>query len=229
MNPLDEAPKEPAPSSNLLDTPVEELLLLQDGLERWLDLPGTLPIHDALHELRRAVTARDAVASDAALAGLGGCLAEFPTHPVAGELRGRFGFPAPTLERRLPSITEIPDLPLRDDPLEALVENAGRQAEIRHLLESRIGELSNRVARLDQVVNMMGAALVILFALSLIGWSAAFGLFSLPGPEATRDAGSATAAGTKNGSPPAARTGAQPAAPYPPAPQKPPAPKENSR
>ena len=161
------------------DSPVapaaEVLAGLLVRLEAFRDHPATLPLHDALYRaLRGPGDGVDPLDVGAERSDLLAALAK--GHPLEGEVRAALGLPPAVRSRGLRQIlAEIPDLPVREDPVEALDLYLAAQRE-------RIAGLERARQDLDLVVQRQGLLLSVAVggaALLLILMALGFGLAPL--------------------------------------------------
>jgi len=143
-----------------------------ERLETCREHPGTIPIHDALYRLLRALEGCNEASAASARQALYQALERFDEHPMADELRLQApgGGPAaarPTLKQVL---ADIPGLPAREDPLEALSLHLRERREVQALLESRIDQLAAQADKLGRQLNLAVGVAVLLFILGALGW-----------------------------------------------------------
>ncbi len=174
------------------------------GFNAHKDLPGTFELHDAIYELLLFTREENSQGVQAKMAELERLLSDFSHHPSAPEIGKLLPGHAVRAGPDLKDVVEsIPDLPLREDPAEALALYLEQQDGIRDLLESRIQDLLFRLDRLNTVNSILTASVVVLFFVALMGWFAALDVMhvpvsSSPGPSTAGQQDQAGSSGTQS-------------------------------
>jgi hypothetical protein len=101
-------------------------------------------------------------------------------HPLRVSVRALLGQREEPPARSLETILAAErDVPLRDDPLEALEQHLRQRRELIHLLEQRQQELIRNLQRCSRHLDLAVGAAVLLFLLGGLGWAMALDWLSV--------------------------------------------------